>query len=64
MGNILLQDNAEVVYQRVAITLLHDMIPKEIEVYVDEMIIKSKDRNGPVIALRTFFERLRKFKMR
>ena len=38
--------NAGATYQRTATTLLHDMIHKEIEVYVDDMIVKSKDRRG------------------
>lgn len=29
-------------YQRAATILLHDIIHKEVEVYVDEMIIKSR----------------------
>lgn len=38
--------NVEATYQRVATTLLHDMIHKEMEVYDDDMnhmIVKSKD---------------------
>ena len=34
--------NAGATYQRAATTLLHDMIHKEVEVYVDAMIVKSK----------------------
>ncbi|XP_074298045.1 uncharacterized protein LOC141628850 [Silene latifolia] len=47
-------------YQRIATTLLHDMIHKEVEVYIDDMIIKWKERNNHLMALRKFFERLRK----
>ena len=56
--------NAGATYQRAATTLLHDMMHKEVEVYVDDMIVKSKDRPGHIIALRKFFERLRKYNMR
>ena len=35
--------NAGATYQRVATTLLHDLIHKEVEVYVDDMIVKSED---------------------
>ena len=35
--------NAGATYQRVATTLLHDLMHKEVEVYVDDMIVKSKD---------------------
>ena len=36
--------NARATYQRMATALLHDMIHNEVEVYVDDMIVKSKDR--------------------
>ncbi|XP_043705336.1 uncharacterized protein LOC122655186 [Telopea speciosissima] len=38
--------NAKAIYQRVATTILHDVIHKEVEVYVDDMIVKSKEREG------------------
>lgn len=47
--------NAGATYQRTTTTLLHDMMHKEIEVYVDDMIVKSKDRMGHIKALRKFF---------
>ena len=50
--------NAGATYQQVATTLLHDLIHKEVEVYVDDMIVKSKDREGHISALRKFFERI------
>ena len=56
--------NAGATYQRAATALLHDMMHKEVEVYVDDMIVKSKDRPGHQVALRKFFERLRKYNMR
>ena len=34
--------NAGATYQRAMVTLFHDMMHKEIEVYVDDMIAKSK----------------------
>ena len=40
--------NAGATYQRVATILLHDLIHKEVEVYVDDMIVKSKDREGHI----------------
>ena len=43
--------NAGATYQRAAITLLHDLIQKEVEVYVGDMIVKSKDREGHILAL-------------
>ena len=56
--------NIGATYQRAATTLFHDMVHKEIEVYVDDMIIKSLDRKNHVLTLRTFFERLLRFQMR
>ena len=56
--------NAGATYQRAATTLLHDMIHKEVEVYVDDMIVKSKDRPGHIVALEKFFARIRQFRMR
>ena len=53
--------NAGATYQSVAITLLHDLIYKEVEVYVDNM--KSKDREGHIPALRKFFERILFYKL-
>ena len=50
--------NAGVTYQRVATILLHDLIHKEIEVYVDDMIVNSKDHEGHIPTLRKFFERI------
>ena len=38
--------NASATYQRAATTLLHDLINKEVEVYVDDIIVKSKYREG------------------
>mgnify|MGYP003702513965 CR=1 FL=1 len=47
--------NAGDTYQRAATTILHDMIHKEIEVYVDAMIVKSKERESHYTALKFFF---------
>lgn len=51
--------NVGATYQRVATTLLHDMIHKEVEVYVDDMIVKSVDRDGHIATLGKFFERIK-----
>ena len=55
--------NASTTYQRVATTLLHDLIHKEVEVYADDMIVKSKDHEGHIPALRKFFERIWFYKL-
>ena len=51
--------NAGAIYWKVATTLLRDMIHKEVEVYVDDMIVKLKDRPGHIVALEKFFARIR-----
>jgi hypothetical protein len=56
--------NAGATYQRGMTTLFHDMIHKEIEVYVDDMIVKSSDEEQHVVYLKRMFERLRKYKLR
>ena len=43
--------NTGATYQRTTTTLLHDLTHEEAEVYVDDMIIKSKQRDGHVQAL-------------
>ena len=40
--------NSGATYQKMATTLLHDMLHKKVEVYVDDMIVKSRDREGHV----------------
>ena len=43
--------------------LFHDMMQKEIKVYVDNMIAKSRERENHVQILKELFERLRKYKV-
>jgi len=56
--------NAEATYQRGMTTIFHDMIHKEIEVYVDDMIVKSITEEEHVEYLLKMFQRLRKYKLR
>ena len=56
--------NAGAIYQRMATTLLHDMMHNEVKVYVDDMIMKSKDREGQIANLRKFFERIKEYRLR
>ena len=56
--------NAGATYQRCMTTLFHDMIHKEIEVYVDDMIVKSGTEEEHVEYLRKMFQRLRKYQLR
>ena len=41
-------------YQRIATIIFHDIIHKEVEVYVDDMIVKSKTREEYPVALEKF----------
>ena len=56
--------NAGATYQRVATTLFHDMMHIDVKVYVDDMIVKSRDRLDHLAALQRFFERIRQFRLR
>ena len=55
--------NARATYQHAVTTLLHDLIHKEVEVYVDDMIVKSKDREEHIPAFQKFFERIQFYKL-
>ncbi|RVW66312.1 hypothetical protein CK203_066367 [Vitis vinifera] len=56
--------NAGATYQRAATTLFHDMMHRDVEVYVDDMIVKSRSRADHLVALERFFERIRKFRLK
>ena len=56
--------NAGATYQWAATIILHDMIHKEVEVYVDDMIVKSKEREDHYTALQKFFQRIREYRLR
>ncbi|XP_073264246.1 uncharacterized protein [Populus alba] len=56
--------NAGATYQRAMVTLFHDMIYKEIEVYVDNMIAKSKDEENHIPTLKKLFGRLKEYQLK
>jgi len=56
--------NAGATYQRAMLALFHDMMHKEIEVYVDDMIAKSRTEEEHLVSLRKLFKRLRKYRLR
>ena len=56
--------NAGATYQRKATTLLHNMMHNEVEVYVDDIIVKSKDTGSHTINLRKLFERIKQYRLR
>ncbi|RDX67683.1 hypothetical protein CR513_53397, partial [Mucuna pruriens] len=55
--------NIGTTYQWAMIALFHDMTQKKIEVYVDDMIAKSKIEKEHIDNLQKLFERLRKYKL-
>ena len=56
--------NTEATYQRMATALLYDMMHNEVQVYVDDIIMKSKDRESHTINLRKFFKRIKEYRLR
>ena len=56
--------NVGATYQRAIVALFHDMMHLEIEVYVDDMIAKSKTEEEHLVNLRKLFKRLRKYRLR
>ncbi|XP_070007700.1 uncharacterized protein [Nicotiana sylvestris] len=53
--------NVGATYMRAMTAIFHDMMHQEIEVYVDDVIIKSRMQNDHVRDLRKFFEHLCKY---
>lgn len=56
--------NVGVTYQCEMITLFHDMVHKDIEVYINDMIAKSQIEEEHLSHLQKLFARLRKFRLR
>lgn len=56
--------NVGATYMRAMTALFYDMIHKEIEVYVDDVIIKSKRDTSHLADLEKFFDRLRKYNLK
>ena len=56
--------NASATYQRSITAIFHDMMHRELEDYVDDIVVKSKRREDHVQILRRVFERCRAFKLR
>ena len=56
--------NVGATYQKAMVTLFHDMMHKEIEVYVDDLIVKSQKDESHVENLQKLFKRLRKFQLK
>ena len=56
--------NIGATYQRVATTLFNDMMHRNVEVYVDDMIVKSRGRANHLATLERFFKKIQKFKLK
>ena len=51
--------NAGATYQRAMNAIFHDMIDHHMEVYIDDIVVKSKKASDHVVHLRKSFERIR-----
>ena len=56
--------NTEAMYQRTMMDIFHDMMHREIEDYVDDIVVKSRTRAGHFQVLERVFERCRMYKLR
>jgi len=56
--------NVGATYQCAMVALFHDMMHKEIEVYVDDTIAKSRTEDEHLVNLRKLFGRLRKYQLK
>ena len=56
--------NASATYMRAMTSIFHDMIHKEIEVYVDNVIIKSCESSDHLTHLKKFFDRLHRYNLK
>jgi len=56
--------NVKATYQKAMVTLFHNMMYKEIEVYVDNMIAKSRERKNYFQNLRKLFQRLIRYQLK
>ena len=56
--------NTGATYQWAMVALFHDMMHKEIEVYMDDMITKSRTKQEHLVNSRKLFGWLRKYRLR
>ena len=56
--------NVEKTYQQAMVSLFHDLMHKEIEVYVDDMIAKSHTPRDYLTDLRKLFKCLVRYRLR
>jgi hypothetical protein len=56
--------NAGATYQRLMNRMFHDQILKNVEVYIDNMLVKSKEEGNHLKDLEEMFKTLRKYRMK
>uniref|UniRef100_A0A2N9GKK5 Integrase catalytic domain-containing protein n=1 Tax=Fagus sylvatica TaxID=28930 RepID=A0A2N9GKK5_FAGSY len=56
--------NAGATYQRTMTAMFHDMMHREIEDYIDDIVVKSKKREDHLAVLRRVFKRCRLYKLK
>ncbi|BFG20860.1 hypothetical protein CerSpe_071340 [Prunus speciosa] len=56
--------NVGATYQRAMNAIFHDMIGRNLEVYIDDVVVKSESRQGHLDDLRLAFERMRKHQLK
>ncbi|KAG9450546.1 hypothetical protein H6P81_010511 [Aristolochia fimbriata] len=56
--------NAGATYQRVMQNIFDDFLHKRVECYVDDLVVKTKQRSDHLLDLRAVFERLRRFQLK
>jgi len=56
--------NVVATYQRMTTALSHDIMHNEVEVYVDDTIVKSKEKEGDIVNLMRFLERIKEYRLR
>ncbi|XP_024200133.1 uncharacterized protein LOC112203390 [Rosa chinensis] len=56
--------NAGATYQRAMNLIFHDILGKILEVYIDDVVVKSKKRGDHIVDLRKVFERMRLHKLK
>ncbi|XP_038687483.1 uncharacterized protein LOC119986862 [Tripterygium wilfordii] len=56
--------NAGATYQRAMQKIFDDILHKKVECYVDDLVVKTKNRKNHLDDLRVIFERLRRFQLK
>jgi hypothetical protein len=56
--------NAGAIYQRLMNRMFHDQIGKNVEVYIDDMLVKSKEEDDHLKDLEETFNTLRKYQIK